>query len=380
MKKTLLALLTVTLLAAAPAAAESSSNGPIDDWNKLRRKLNRMIDVVDREEDVPKNAWLPFKEDRKSLQKDIGQLVDDAVEILSVSDLTEIKKEINAAQENIREYQRQVSELETKSLMAPEDVSQWKFWKKDLDDYAEQIADYREKIEENRTRIQRLKARLYRKLQETGLNLDPAQIDTLVLSVTGDDDLELISVFGNIKAITEKLAQMTRESGENIETARKYYGMYAVLLRILIRLQQAYIDRVDDQYLPALAEVIENNQALMDKTRRLLAEADPEHKTMFRSNLDAQNLTDETARLYRRFLVRSQRRVAASLDQTLKEYQVAENTYQTVSTAYSLAAMIRDSEQMFTALAGLQVPDLLTFENQDMRREFEKLTSRLKED
>jgi hypothetical protein len=66
-----------------------------------------------------------------------------------------------------------------------------------------------------------------------------------------------------------------------------------------------------------------------------------------------------------------------SREKIFKEYQAAENTYLTVSTAYALIAMMREADNLYDSINELQIPDLLTFDNTAMKAEFKKLSGRM---
>ena len=373
-------LMTVTgcLLASGifftgPAAAESIT----DHWDKLHATLDDTLTMLDEKQGLPENTWNPFKEDRQSLDKKINALLDEAVEILNISDLSGIKEQINQSQEAIRGFREKIAGLQTEKIMAPKNSSAWKIWENDTNDYEDKIAHYNDRISGQEQVIETLKVRLRKRFADQGIVITPEQIDTLVNSVTGDDDIEIISVFDNIKAITARLKDMTAESGENIDTARRYYGMHTLLLKILLNLQQRYVDRVRNEYLPELNKIDENNDWLMDKTRTLLSASDARYTKVYRANLDSQEITRQTVALYRQYLEKNRDRMTRSREQIFKEYQAAENTYMTVSAAHTVIAMMRDADNLYNAVNDLQVPDLLVFENKDMKAEFAKLTGRL---
>jgi len=369
-----LAILFSLVLTSAQAA------GIGEKWDKLHDELDKALTIINEERQAPESSWVPFKDDKKSLEADLEALLEEVIEILNISDLTAIKKEIRAAQGNVRNYRKRISRLQTEKLMAPDKVAGWKVWKKDVADYEEKIADYRAAIDENEDRIAALKARFLEKIESIGIALTGDQIDTLIYSVTGDDDVAMIAVFDNIKILTEKLRELTRESRENIETARRYYGMHVVLLKTLLHLQETYIKRIDERHLPALEAIAEENRALMAGTETLLENSTAQHREQYVANLEAQRLTDKTAELYMRYLRRNKERVTASRAKILREFEVAENTYHTVSTAYALIAVMRSADRFFNALSALQTPDLLTFDNREMREEFRKLTSKMTEE
>lgn len=346
-------------------------------WDKLHDELDKALGLINEKRTAPEASWVPFKSDKESIEANLEDLMAEIIEILNISDLAEIKQEIRNAQENARDYRKRVSKLQTKKLMAPKEVSDWKVWKKDATDYEEKIAEYQKAAAENEARIESLKQRFQEKIKSIGITLTKDQIDTLIYSVTGDDDVEMIAVFDNVKMLTEKLRDLTSESRENIETAKRYYGMHVVLLKTLVFLHSVYVQRIDEDYIPALSAIAKENRELMKQTQTLLENSSPQHRDQYAANLEAQRLTDKTADLYTRYLKGNRERVMTSRKKILKEYEVAENTYHTVSTAYALIAVMRGADRFFNALSTLQTPELLTFDNREMREEFRKLTSKM---
>jgi len=346
-------------------------------WNKLHDILTDTLTLMDEQKTLPEKSWIPFKKDQTDVREKINALMDDAVGILNISEASEIKADIGKHRRTITELHRRVSELHTRKMMAPRDVEKWKIWESDVADYEKKIEAINRRISENEAAVDRLKDTLIEKVREIGIELDPDQADTLIYGVTGDDDIEMISVFDNIKVITGKLKTLTADSGENVETARRYYGMHTVLLKTLLFLQQTYIDRVDTNYLVSLKSLESENRDLMENTRSLIRTSGGTHKKIYRTNLAAQQLTDRTITLYMRHLKSNRKRIDASKARIEKEYRIAENTYRTVSAAYALIELMQNADRFFNSLSALQIPDLLTFENREMKAEFKKLSSRL---
>ncbi len=373
--KALFLLVILALLTARPPAIGAEEM--MDKWSSLHSSLEKAVALLEKKRVAPDASWVPFKEDKQSLDADIADLLDDALEVLNISDLTAVKKEIRECQERIQSCRRTISELQTKKLMAPEEVAAWKIWKSDIEGYEKKIESYKATIADNQNRIEALKKDFAERISSIGIELDQTQIDTLIYSVTGDDDVGMIAVFNNIKILTEKLKTLAQDSSENIETARRYYGMHVILLKTLLRLQQGYIDRIDGAYVPMLDRIADENRRLMAETEALLERAESRHSAQYQANMAAQSVTADTVELYRRYLQRNRDRVSASQAKVVKEYEIAENTYHTVSTAYALMEVMRNADRFFNALDQLQVPDLLTFDNSQMRDEFRKLTERM---
>ena len=368
--------LVMSLAFSSPAQADSVEKH----WNKLHDKLGDTLELLDTQRKLPDSSWMPFKKDKSDVEDDIDDLLDEAIEILNISDMAQIKAQINESLNNIRKFEERIGTLNTKKMMAPKDEAGWKIWKKDVQDYEEDIEELREAIAENERNIEQLKAALLKKINAIGIDLDAEQMDTLIFSVTGDDDVEIISVFNNIKIITLKLKDLSASSGEQIETARRYYGMHTVLLKILLYLQDRYVAKVNEEYVPMLAGIEEENRQLIQQTQKLLQGSESAHRNLYEANLDAQRLTDRTVKLYRQYLENNKRRMIRSKEQIIKEYQIAENTYLTVSTAHNLIALMRDADTLFNSLNELQIPDLMKFDNSEMKEEFKKLSSKMTAD
>jgi hypothetical protein len=363
---------TVVFLATAVAGATDFE----DDWDRLHQTLADALTLLEKQQRLPDSSWNPLKEDKKSVEKEIAKLTDEAISMLNVSEASDIKTEITQCQRNIEALRERIGELKTKKLMAPDDVS-WKIWKADQSDYADKIDRLESTIAENEARIQRLKTELETALDKIGVDLTEEQMDTLIFSVTGDDDVRLVSVFENVKVITGKLKQLMTDADEEIEAARRYYGMHTVLLKILLALQDAYIEKVDTEYITGLNEIIESNHTLIDRTKKLIKTSEADHRPLYEANLSAQELTAETARSYKRYLQSNKKRVYLLREKVRKEFEIAENTYHTVSNAYALVNLMRSSERFFRALEKLRAPELITFENKEMKEEFRKLSERL---
>ena len=172
-----------------------------DQWGKLHAKLDNTLTLLEEKQTLPESTWNPFKEDKQSLDKKINDLLEEAVEILNISDLSSIKKLINECQTDISDYKDRIAELRTKKMMAPKDTADWKIWENDVKDYENKIVTYTENITAKEQSIAELKTRLQEQFSQQGIALDSEQLDTLIYSVTGDDDIEIISVYNNIKAI-----------------------------------------------------------------------------------------------------------------------------------------------------------------------------------
>src|SRR5690606_31504699 len=91
-------------------------------------------------------------------------------------------------------------------------------------------------------------------LNAIGIDLSSDQLEAMMSSVVGDDIMDMSVVFNAIKEMTNRLAELTQESGEDLTHAKRYYGMVVILHKIIGSMQDKFVSDVDRKYLPKLEE------------------------------------------------------------------------------------------------------------------------------
>jgi hydroxypyruvate isomerase len=87
----------------------------------------------------------------------------------------------------------------------------------------------------------------------------------------------------------------------------------------------------------------------------------------------------KVADLYKQHLDKQRQKMMVARDKTQANLRVALNTYNTVKVSSELVNLLRSSSKSFDDLLSIQVPDLLVFQNAQMKEEFTALTAKLKE-
>ena len=228
-------------------------------------------------------------------------------------------------------------------------------WQQDMDTLEHQMADA---------------------LNSIGVTLSAAEVNTWLSSAVGDDVLSMSAVFASIKAVTGQLAQLTEDSGEDLSYARRYYGMVMILHKLVVRMQQQFIDHVDQDILPVLTEFDRQAQANIAQARTLIQQGG--NHSSLSGNIEANQLTRQAIALYTRLVSQQRDKVRQSLARSRQEASVAVNTYRTVNLSSQVSGLIREGQKTFRALSNLQIPATTTFKNQQIKEEFRKLTERLR--
>jgi len=343
-------------------------------WNEVTPTLENVLHLEEEQESLPDSAWI--MRDKKDNKSDINDLLDEAVAILSLSNTDQTRQRIRVLERQIREMKQSISEYRQKQVSAPVRST----WLKTVEDYDAKIEQLNEQIQRNYEEIGKLKNQFAQELSEKGLFINQEQLEVLLSSVVGDDIIQSSIVYDNVKQISQQLMTLTINSGEDVEISQRYYGMYTVLLKTLLHMQQTFISNIDGKYLPKIDKIVADVQDTNAITRNLLrGERDKNRRRHLAANLEAQNLTLQTAALYKRHLIGQRGKMVRAMEKTVSDLQIAQNTYKTVTLSGELVNLLRTSQKSFDLLLNIQVPELLMFENKQMKQEFANLTQRLAE-
>jgi hypothetical protein len=173
------------------------------------------------------------------------------------------------------------------------------------------------------------------------------------------------------------LEKLVAQSGEDLQSARRYYGMYVVLLRALERMHVKIEEAIGEQYIPQIDAIAARAQQLTGETRDLLRTS-PAKAELLTANLEAQQLTIDAAGIYRQYLTEQAAQVKKARNELQKDIAAAWNTYETVRVSGELVGLVKSSQRLLEGLMNRQVPALRPFENLELRREFQKLTEQLR--
>ncbi len=338
-------------------------------WEDLTPYLDEILVLQDRQRVLPESAW--FGEDQTSNAEQINVLLDEAVAVLVGSNV--LRARVRELVDAMAENRRAIGELKRRKISAPSDS----LWRQTVGDIEDAIAEREQVLAEQRRALNAVQNATTAGLREMGLDIDAEGLEFLLSTVVGDDVVDMTLAFEQVRGLTAQLEALTAESREDLPVARRYYGMYTVLLGILDHMHAGLIDDIERDYLPRIGAIGERARSLQKETRALQTKVS---SAVLRANLEAQQLTIDAARRYTDYLSRQRQQVSTSRERLAHDLAVARNTYETVKMSGDLVALMQNSRQLLDTLFRLQVPPLRAFENVQMKREFERLTLRLRED
>ena len=347
-------------------------------FEKAHGALDDALEVFDAQENLPREDDLAFynffSSTQESQETKIEGYLDAAAGALGISSISDrrnrisdIRGEIKATREELTVYQRKIISAPIKSYN-PLTVTESGYQKK--------IEAANEKILMLEETIQQEKLQLVQELQRIGMKLDAEKIDMLLESITGDEFVRVSIIFDNAKAFALELEKLTEQTGEDLEAAKKYYGVYLMLLKTVERLQNKFVDNVDDVYYPKLEEFAEKAQQNIAEAKKAInAGADA---AVLENNISSNRLTFDAAQSYKQVLAQQKHQMIVANLECKKSILTAANTYKTVALSKDVASLLATSRRAFDSISNLAVPDLRPFENVKMREAFGKLTQELR--
>ncbi len=361
----------------------ASKDGTLPDdiavrWGKLTDTLNDTLKLRDKQEKLPANSWIPFREDQKSNGKKIDELLDRALVILSGGDAGNARMEAVNLRGKISSLRVELDRMRNEKIHAPE--STYMFWKMTRDKADKRINEIESEIRTCEAELKAMNSRLTSELRKIGLELTDGQTEILLNSVTGDDILQNTVVFDNVKAVVTKLEELSQNDTNTLEITRRYTGMYLVLNDLLIHTQEELIRKVDVEYKPRLREIM--TEADMLRKEALDRSNDKAYtevqRKSFALNAKSNATTIEAAKLYGELLDSQKLAILDSIVSLRRNRDLAENTYRTVRSSGELKGLIHSGLKAFDAVGSLSMPELKIFESGAMRVEFEEISRRLR--
>jgi hypothetical protein len=205
------------------------------------------------------------------------------------------------------------------------------------------------------------------------------EAESLLSRVDADDICQLITIFFTITQISNQLERAKIASGENLKVSKQYYAVFIGLLETQILVQDNYIKRVDAKYLPATNQLLDTTKSLYVETKQLAAKAQSEHISSYQKNLAAQELTLAALNLYRDQLITERDSIVSARAMVNDRLKLAINTYDTVTVAGELTEYLRQSDSLYLDVMSLQTPVMSSFENTQLKGEYQKISSRLRD-
>jgi hypothetical protein len=337
-------------------------------WSDVLKNLDQALDINTQIDQAPESRW--FGDDKQSLSEDQIDVFADIEALLNSPAISANRQHIDKLKQKITQERQDVAQLKEQRVVASGN---------EKEKLNQKIKQAKHKINGYTNTIAQEKTNLKLRLQEMGLLLSEQQVDVLLSRVDSDDIIKMSVIYDVLTDITNQLMELTQESNEDINQARKYYGMHVVLLKLVMNMQQSYINQLSNTYLPKINTIREETAQLSQESKKLLNSTQKQSSRMLlQKNLKAQQLTLKVANIYAQQLIIQQAKVQKALNLIKRDYRVAKNTYDTVKLSADLVRLMKTNQASFHALMNIQIPEIVPFENREMQKKFEELSLLLK--
>ena len=347
-------------------------------FEKAHGPLDSALDLFEDAQGRPLENDLAFYDlltrTKESQEKKVEGYLDAAGEALGISSISNRRNKISDLREKIADNRRNLTIYKRKRISAPKSTYNPLITTKS--GYDKKIQSANDDIIQSEEEIGAEKELLIKDLNRIGMKLDPESIDNLLESITGDEFVRVSIIFDNAKQFAAELERLTNESGEDLEAAKKYYGVYLMLLKTVSRLQEKFVENVDNEYYPKLDEFAAKARKNINEAKRAIELGGDE--TVLRNNIGSNQLTYDAAMFYKEGLAHQKHQMMVANLECKKNILTAANTYKTVALSKDVAALMAVSRRAFDSISGLSVPDLRPFQNEKMKEAFSQMTRELR--
>ena len=329
-------------------------------WDEVHGELSEIAEKMQQQEVLPDSSLL--SDDKQSNKKKIDKLLTRVLEVLEVTNVSERKQEYADLEDEIRQENVDIATYKEKMILAPEKVDGIdKVWTDTRADLKQKIADSQDKITKLKQQQQDLLAAIKEELlNRSGIKLSDDQVYSLVVMVSGDSFVTLNSIFYNVKQLVGILEKFVAENQDYVNSVKKYYGMYAVLIQALEMAHDVEIQRIRDGYIPKLDEFRVRAQLATRDTKALLEKnkGNPQNTAILEQNLRAQAEVFTAAGAYKDYLSDYLQRLQESRKVIAGQLLVVMDTWKTTQLASGLLAVMQSSSAGLNDLVSMKLPSI----------------------
>lgn len=358
-----------------PWISDEQSDQFVVVWGKSMGLLEKALDRLDKSEELPEEKLIG--NDKRKNDVKIDRILSDVVEVMSDSAMSDLRDQIVGIRQDLSRRRQNLAELYEKKVAASEEGNFFKDGKGELD---EKINEEKSMIKEDGRKLKSLEKKLLSALKERGISASDGQIQSLLTGVTADDIVGMYGVYDNIKLFSNQLSLLMESSGDDVLIARRYYGMYALLIRTCLVMNERFAEKIDNLYLPELNDMGASARILEEDISKQLIDLSLSsvQRDSLISNLESSRMTLSAIEAYRSYLETQRDQSMTRARELGRDYSVAYNAYRTMKLARGFLDLVRSSQQDLNSVTSLAVPDIALFSNDQLKKEFRSITEALR--
>ena len=309
---------------------------------------------------------------------EINLMLDRAIDILVDGRTKNIRKEAAAIQAKNAALNNKADDLRNKRItVIDKSANPWVMTKQKIDKQLEKLEI---EIKANNDMLDQLNFDLLEEIHGLGVEAEESQISFLLNSITGDDFVQNIAVFSNVKSIVGQLQLLMTQNKNNLTLNRRYLGMYVVLNDIVIYVQKGLIRNIDNDYMPRLKELIDENALLRAEAEkgRMTKYKNIEQQRQLQILLAKQDKTLEAGQFYMKLLEAQRKEAEHQIEIFEDNRELADLAYNIEQNALGMIDLVNTGFLHFDSIKTMAMPSLQIFEDDAAAKELEVINARLK--
>ena len=344
-----------------------------DKVDNIRIYVEKITDLKKKEKDASS-----FKIIGKS-KKDYRIKID---EVLSEIEIILFDGQVVNYSEKIRKVREKIVSLEAQKVILNEDLifssDKKKLLGSSKDEIKKELKEIDRVIKNSYILIDELEYDLKKKLSVLGIKVTREQIRVMTTRVDGDELAKSFAIFDVTRQISTTLGELVKKNSFSASTTVKYYGTYVILTEILAFSQREYIRKIEEVYRPAIIKIEDDVDSSIDFAKKSIKAAKSDsNKNILRENIKSNKFTLKVLKQYDEILKKQKESLEKASEITKEQITVAYSTYDTAANSANLVSLINETEDSFSKILDMQLPEIIPFENTELEMKFQEISGQI---
>lgn len=330
-------------------------------WEKIVAECDRVVGGYQSNVKPGEKPKTPTKSERKQLDR--------VRELLLPVDCHDLLSAVDELDRKIAETKVELVKAEGDRIRHPDEVEKY-------DARIQAVKEKKSKLEAERANQA---AKVMENLRNVGLNMPGSAAERCIFPVNVETLIDNAVVAKDIAVVVENLGRFL--NSEDLMTAKRYFGMYLVMIDVQTEGFRQYLEKSEDgEWRKGINEILRGAEtAVKSDTANAAQTRFTDHeREIFRKNAAMNKKTIEAATAYLDLLKQHEDIIRGKLREAERVREVAQSSWNTVSLASDLKAIVKTSHEAFEALLSLELPPLALFDDSALQAEFDAITRKLR--
>ena len=344
-----------------------------DKVDNLRIYVEKITDLKKKEKDA--SSFTIISKSKKDYRIKIDK-------VLSEIEIILFDGQVVNYSEKIRKVREKIVSLETQKVILNEDLvfasDKKKFLGSSKDEIKNEIKEIDRVIKFSYILIDELEFDLKKKLSLLGIDVTRKQIRVMTTRVDGDELAKSFAIFDVTRQISTTLGELVKKNSFSASNTVKYYGTYVILTEILAFSQREYIRKIEEVYRPAIKKIEDDVDSSINFAKESIKSAKSDsNKNILRENIKSNKFTLKVLKQYDKILEKQKESLERASEVTKEQITVAYSTYDTAANSANLVSLINETEDSFSKILDMQLPEIIPFENTELEMKFQEISGQI---